>query len=197
MNEKAIAEIGKQVAGRRIVVAVTGGIAAYKACELVSTLVKLGAEVRVAMTPNATQFVGAATFRALSGHPVACDMFAEPQSDEIAHVSLAEFAELIAVVPATANLLGKVAAGICDDFVTTIICAGRGPVLVAPAMNWRMWENPIVQRNCQTLAELGYHIVAPEIGRLADGEEGWGRLAGLETILAAIVQALEEPGTGG
>ncbi len=189
MDEK-LAQFGEQLAGRRIVIAVTGGIAAYKSCELVSALVQCGAEVRVVMTPNAGYFVGAATFRALSGHPVACEMFVEPTEIEIEHVALAEFAEVIAVVPATANVLGKMAAGICDDFVTTTVCASRGPVVLAPAMNWAMWDNPIVQRNCDALEKLGYYLVPPECGRLASGEEGVGRLAGLEKILAAIVQAL-------
>jgi len=172
------------------VIVVTGGIAAYKACELVSRLTGAGAEVRVVMTENARRFVGEATFRALSGHPVCCDTFEEPTTDEIAHISLAEFAEVIVVVPATANILGKVAGGICDDFASTVICAARGPVIMAPAMNWAMWQNPIVQGNCQKLEELGYRIVAPETGRLASGEEGPGRLASLETIVVEIVRAL-------
>jgi len=185
-------EFDAALEGRRIVIVVTGGIAAYKACELVSRLTGAGAGVRVVMTETARQFVGEATFRALSGHPVCYDMFEEPASDEIAHISLAEFAEVIAVVPATANILGKVAGGICDDFASTVICAARGPVIIAPAMNWAMWQNPIVQGNCQKLGELGYRIVAPEVGRLASGEEGPGRLASLETILAEIVGALDE-----
>jgi len=194
MSEELTEEFDAELAGRRIVIVVTGGIAAYKACELVSRLTGAGAEVRVVMTENARRFVGEATFRALSGHPVCCDMFEEPTSDEIAHVSLAEFAEVIAVVPATANVLGKIAGGICDDFATTVICAARGPVIIAPAMNWAMWQNPIVQGNCQKLSELGYRIVAPEVGRLACGEEGLGRLAGLEMIVAEIVRALGQSG---
>jgi len=178
--------------GRRIVIVVTGGIAAYKACELVSRLTGVGAEVRVVMTENARRFVGEATFRALSGHPVCGDMFEEPAADEIPHISLADFAEVIAVVPATANILGKVAGGICDDFASTVICAARGPVVIAPAMNWAMWENPIVQGNCEKLGEIGYRIVAPEVGRLASGEEGPGRLASLETIVAEIIRVLDE-----
>jgi phosphopantothenoylcysteine decarboxylase/phosphopantothenate--cysteine ligase len=142
------------------------------------------------MTDNARHFVGPATFRALSGHPVVWAMFEEPTTDEIEHVSLAEFAEVVAVVPATANVLGKIAAGVCDDFVTTAVCAADGPVVLAPAMNWRMWENPIVQRNCDLLVSLGYRVVPPESGRLACGEEGTGRLASLATVLAAIVDAL-------
>ena len=185
-------EFDRALQGRRIVIVVTGGIAAYKACELVSRLTGAGAEVRVVMTENARRFVGEATFRALSGYPVCYDIFEEPTTDEIAHTSLAEFAEVIAVVPATANILGKVAGGICDDFASTVICAVRGPVVIAPAMNWAMWQNPIVQGNCQKLQELGYRIVAPEVGRLACGEEGPGRLASLEAILAEIAGALDE-----
>ncbi len=191
MSEELTEQIDAILQGRRIVIVVTGGIAAYKACELVSRLTGAGAEVRVVMTENARQFVGEATFRALSGHPVCGDMFEEPASDEIAHISLAEFAEVIAVVPATANILGKVAGGICDDFASTVICAARGPVIMAPAMNWAMWQNPIVQDNCQKLSELGYRIVAPEVGRLACGEEGPGRLAGLTTILTEIIGTLD------
>ena len=191
MNEQQVQELGEKIASRRIVVAVTGGIAAYKTCELVSSLVKSGADVKVVMTANARRFVGEATFRALTGHPVAWDMFAEPTADEIEHISLAEFADVIAVVPATADVLGKVAAGVCDDLVTTTICSARGPIVLAPAMNWRMWENPIVQRNCECLKELGYCIVEPEMGRLACGEEGWGRLASQEAITAEIAKALE------
>jgi len=121
MNEELTEQVDIALEGRRIVIAVTGGIAAYKACELVSRLTGAGAEVRVVMTENARRFVGEATFRALSGYPVCCDMFAELPSDEIAHISLAEFAEVVAVVPATANILGKVAGGICDDFASTVI----------------------------------------------------------------------------
>jgi len=192
MSEELTEEFDAALAGRRIVIVVTGGIAAYKACELVSRLTGAGAEVRVVMTGNARQFMGEATFRALSGHPVCCDMFEEPAADEIPHISLAKFAEVVAVVPATANILGKVVGGICDDFASTVICAARGPVVIAPAMNWAMWQNPIVQGNCQKLGELGYRIVAPEVGRLASGEEGPGRLAGLEMIVAEIMQALDE-----
>ncbi len=192
MSEELTGEFDTALQGRRIVITVTGGIAAYKACELVSRLTGAGAEVRVVMTENARRFVGEASFRALSGHPVCGDMFEEPASDEIAHISLAEFAEIVVVVPATANILGKVAGGICDDFASTVICATRGPVVMAPAMNWAMWQNPIVQGNCQKLQELGYRIVAPEVGRLACGEEGPGRLASLGTILAEIAVALDE-----
>jgi phosphopantothenoylcysteine decarboxylase/phosphopantothenate--cysteine ligase len=175
---------------RRVVVGVCGGIAAYKACEVVSRLRQAGAEVRVVMTPNATHFVGATTFRALSGYDVACDMFGAIPALEIEHISLAEFGEAMVIVAATANMLGKVHAGICDDLLTTSICAAAGQVIFAPAMNWRMWQNPITQRNVGSLAELGYWFVGPECGHLACGETGTGRLSPTEDILDAVDQAL-------
>ncbi len=186
----------RQLAGRRIVVAVTGGIAAYKACELVSKLVQASAEVRVMMTENAHYFVGETTFRALTGQPVATEMFAELPEAEMEHISAADFAEVIAVVPATANILGKVVSGICDDLVTTTINAASGPVVFAPAMNGRMWQNPITQRNVRQLEGLGYHIVEPAEGWLACGEVGVGRLADIEKIVAALAAVLRPPDSG-
>ena len=185
----------KQLSGHRLVVAVTGGIAAYKTCELVSKLVQAGAQVRVIMTENARHFVGETTFQALTGHPVVSEMFGELPEVELDHISVAQFAQVIAVVPATANVLGKVASGICDDLVTTTINAAAGPVVFAPAMNQRMWDNPITQRNVGQLQELGYHFVEPEEGWLACGEVGVGRLADTEKIVAAIVAALYKPGS--
>ena len=196
MNLSAYEQNLKQLAGRQIVVAVTGGIAAYRACELVSGLVQAGSEVRVIMTENAHYFVGETTFRALTGQPVATEMFAELPETEMEHISAAKFAEVIAVVPATANILGKVVSGICDDLVTTTINAAGGPVIFAPAMNWRMWQNPITQRNVGQLEALGYHIVEPEAGWLACGEVGAGRLADIEKIVAALAAALRQPGSG-
>lgn len=178
---------------RRVVVGVCGGIAAYKACEVVSRLRQAAAEVRVVMTPNATHFVGATTFRALSGHDVACDMFGAIPALEIEHISLAEFGEAMVIVAATANVLGKVACGICDDLLTTTICAAAGKVIFAPAMNWRMWQNPITQRNVRALEELGYWFVGPQSGYLACGETGIGRLSPTEDILDAVDQALGPP----
>lgn len=175
---------------RRVVVGVCGGIAAYKACEVVSRLRQAGAEVRVVMTPNATKFVGPTTFRALSGYDVACDMFGAIPALEIEHISLAEFGEAMVIVAATANVLGKVASGICDDLLTTSVCAAAGKVIFAPAMNWRMWQNPITQRNVADLQELGYWFVGPECGHLACGETGTGRLSPTEDIIDAVDQAL-------
>lgn len=176
--------------GRRVVVGVAGSIAAYKACDVVSRLRQAGAQVRVVMTPAATEFVGVATLRALSGHNVAVEMFAAYPTEEFEHLSLADFGEAMVIVGATANVLGKVASGICDDLLTTSICAAACKVLFAPAMNWRMWENPITRRNVAILQDAGYSFVGPDCGHLACGEAGAGRLCGPEDILDAIDQAL-------
>jgi phosphopantothenoylcysteine decarboxylase / phosphopantothenate---cysteine ligase len=183
-------------AGRRVVVGLCGSVAAYKACEVISRLRQDGAEVRVVATPNASRFVGLATLRALSGAEVACEMFGAAPQFEIEHISLAEFGEVFVIVAATANVLAKAAAGICDDLLTTTLCAAAGQVIFAPAMNWRMWENPITQRNAQTLRDLGYWFVGPECGHLACGEEGAGRLSPTADILDAVDQALG-PATSG
>ncbi|MCX7600277.1 MAG: hypothetical protein N2512_15630, partial [Armatimonadetes bacterium] len=174
--------------GRRIVVGVTGSIAAYKACDFVSALVQRGADVRVVMTAAARELIGPANFRSLTGHDVALELF-EPIVEPV-HVSLACFGEVLAVVPATANFLAKAAHGIADDLLTTNVLAFRGPIVVAPAMNWRMWANETVQENANKLRQRGVIIVEPEEGFLACGESGRGRLARLETLLAAVRYAL-------
>jgi len=180
--------------GRRIVLGVTGGIAAYKACGLLRQLRQRGAEVQVVMTESATRLVTPATFRALSGRRVSVDMWEEPETTEIGHVSFAEWAEVILVAPATANLIGKVAAGLADDMLSATIMAATCPVVIAPAMNRHMWTNPVVQGNVEALRQLGYRFVGPETGRLATGVVGPGRLAESETIVAAIEAALQRPG---
>ncbi|MGC9320105.1 MAG: bifunctional phosphopantothenoylcysteine decarboxylase/phosphopantothenate--cysteine ligase CoaBC [Armatimonadota bacterium] len=178
--------------GRRIVVAVTGGIAAYKACDLVSALATAGAQVRVVMTRNAQRFVGPLSFATLSGSQVLCDMWAE--RDEIQHISLADFAEAVIVAPATANIIGKHASGIADDLLSSALLTFDCPVIVAPAMNTRMLDGAAVQGNLRTLRERGVRIVEPEEGRLACGEEGAGRLPPTEMLLDALEDAL---GAGG
>jgi phosphopantothenoylcysteine decarboxylase/phosphopantothenate--cysteine ligase len=175
---------------REIVIGVTGGIAAYKAAELVSRLRQSGAAVTVVMTHAATRFVQPLTFATLSGRRVITDLFEEPEPYEAEHVALAQRAALGIVAPATANLLGKLAAGIADDALTTTLLSLACPVVLAPAMNHRMWANPVVQHNVARLRELGYRIVEPEAGWLACGETGPGRLAGLDTILRAAEDAL-------
>jgi phosphopantothenoylcysteine decarboxylase/phosphopantothenate--cysteine ligase len=179
------------LAGRRIVVAVGGGVAAYKVAALVSRLVKDGAEVRVCMTDSAKEFIGPVTFRALTGQPVATDMFTDlPEPVAYEHIALARFAEALVLAPATANTLAKLAHGMADNLVTTTILATKAPVLLAPAMNAAMWENPLTQANVARLREVGFHLVGPETGRLACGETGAGRMSEAEEIYAALVALL-------
>ncbi len=178
--------------GRKIILCITGGIAAYKAADLASKLRQSGASVTVAMTDAAQRLVTPATFEAVSGNPVATTLWPPPGTRPLDHIALAERAELVIVAPATADFIGKVAAGIADDVVTaTVMTAATSvPVLLAPAMNSAMWQNPIVQRNVKTLADLGYRIVGPGEGWLACGACGPGRMAELDEILAAAKAAL-------
>lgn len=171
---------------RKIVLGVTGSIAAYKAAELVRLFVRAGDEVWVVMTEAATKFVAPLTFQTLSRHPVGTDEFAAPAEWKPAHVSLAETADLVLVAPATANTLAKMRAGIADNYLLSTVLAARGPVAVAPAMNTGMWENAATQENLAALAARGVRIVAPESGELACGAAGAGRLAAPEAIFAAV-----------
>lgn len=175
---------------KTIIIGVTGGIAAYKACEVVSKLRKQGASVYVIMTEAAGKFVAPLTFQTLSNHFVISDMFAEPKTWEIEHISLAKKADLMVIVPATANVIGKIAAGIADDMLTTTVMASRAPVMFAPAMNTGMYRNPIVQENIQKLKTLGYPFIEPVCGMLACGDEGEGKLADIDTIVEAIASFL-------
>jgi phosphopantothenoylcysteine decarboxylase/phosphopantothenate--cysteine ligase len=162
--------------GKRIVLGVCGGIAAYKAAELVRLYVKAGAEVHVIMTASAREFVTPLTFQTLSGNPVHTEMFNLLQEMEIGHISLADRADLFVVAPATANIVGKVAGGIADDLLSTTLMASRAPVLFVPAMNVNMYENPLYRRNEEGLKKLGYHFLEPVTGFLACGWEGKGKL---------------------
>lgn len=173
----------------RVLLAVCGGIAAYKACEVLRGLQKAGCEVRVTMTEDATRFVGAATFEALSGSPVATSLYDYPGS-AIPHIELAEWADAAVVVPATANALAKMACGIADNCLTTTLLACACPVLVAPGMNVHMWRNAATQANVATLRERGVRFVGPDSGRLACGEVGEGKLAGVDEIVAAALALL-------
>jgi len=177
--------------GRRILVGVTGGIAAYKAAELIRAIRRRGADVKVVMTEAATKFVSPLTFETLSGNEVSWKLFPERKWD-VGHVRLAEWAEVLVVAPATANFLGKAAGGVADDLLTTVVLAARCPVVVAPAMDAFMWANPVVQENVRKLKDLGYKFVGPEEGELASGLTGKGRLADLGRILDAIGEALED-----
>ena len=176
--------------GKCVVLGVTGGIAAYKAAELLRLLVKSGAEVHVVMTRSAQEFVAPLTFQTLSGHPVHTELFSLIQEQEIGHISLADRADLVLVAPSTANLIGKVANGIADDLLTTTIMATRAKVLFAPAMNSNMWENPLYRENQEKLESLGYHFIEPAYGELACGWEGRGKLPDPQDIFNAAQSLL-------
>jgi len=181
------------LANRSILLGVTGGIAAYKAVELLRLLKADGADVTVVMTENAKRFVGPATFQALSGRPVADDLWAWRPGMPIEHLALAHAADLAIVAPATANTLAKMAAGIADDLLGTLLLAVTAPVLVAPAMNTRMILHPATQANLATLAARGVHVLPAESGALAAEEAGYGRLAAVETIHARVRELLLTP----
>ncbi|HWQ30396.1 MAG TPA: bifunctional phosphopantothenoylcysteine decarboxylase/phosphopantothenate--cysteine ligase CoaBC, partial [Negativicutes bacterium] len=176
--------------GKNVVLGVSGGIAAYKACELVSRLKKLSAGVHVIMTDSASKFVTPLTFQSLSMNQVVVDMFDAPKYWEIEHISLAKKADVFVIAPATANIIGKLANGIADDMLSTTVMATRAKVIIAPAMNTNMYENPVVQRNMKLLKELGYIFIEPEEGRLACGDVGKGKIADPAVIEAAIIEAL-------
>ncbi len=180
--------------GREVLVGVTGGIAAYKTAALVSQLVQAGCGVTVVLTAAAEKFVGAATFAALTGRPVASRSFDDPAFPLGAHIMLAERAELLCVAPATADFLAKAAHGLADDLLSTLLLAFGGPVLVAPAMNCQMWDKPAVQRNVTQLRADGLELIDPEEGWLSCRQRGAGRMAAPETILAAIRTRLESLG---
>lgn len=165
-----------------IVLGVTGGIAVYKACELLRLLQKRGIDVFVVMTQNACRFVAPLTFETLSGHPVAVDTFDRPQTWEVEHIALAKRADLFMIAPATADIIGKMACGIADDMLSTTVMATRAPVLIAPAMNTGMWKNAAVQQNVKTLQARGVEFVMPVSGHLACGDSGTGKMEDVEII---------------
>jgi phosphopantothenoylcysteine decarboxylase / phosphopantothenate---cysteine ligase len=175
---------------KNIVVGICGGISAYKVVDVVSRLKKLNAIVTVIMTENATKFVSPITLRAISHEPVITDMFAEPDTWDTEHISLAQKADLFVVAPATANILGKVASGVADDMLTTTIMATEAPILFIPAMNTGMYENPIVQQNITKLKQVGYRLMEPGIGLMACGTSGKGRLPEPQQIIEEIIEIL-------
>jgi phosphopantothenoylcysteine decarboxylase / phosphopantothenate---cysteine ligase len=183
---------GPALRGRHVVLGVTGGIAAYKAVEVCRRLVDAGAHVAPVLTDDALRFVGALTFSALASEPARTSLFDGP--DPIPHTRLGQSADLVVVAPATAKLLGKYRAGISDDLLTATLLATRAPVLLAPAMHTEMWEHPAVQDNLDTLRRRGVHVVDPEPGRLAGGDEGEGRLAEPGRIVAAAAAVLADAG---
>lgn len=178
-----------------IILGVTGSIAAYKAVEITSNLIKQGNRVTVIMTSTAQRFVNPVTFRTISQNRVITDLFIENENYNPNHVSLAEDADLIVVAPATANFIGKVVSGIADDALTCTVMAARSAVIVAPAMNDGMYLNPIVQENIKKLSKLGFRVIEPEEGRLCTGRVGIGRLASIERIMEIIKEVLDTNGT--
>lgn len=172
--------------GRHVVMGVTGGIAAYKACEVVSRLKKLGADVDVIMTENAARLVAPLTFETLSARPVSVDTFARTASWDVRHISLAQKADLMLVAPATANLMAKLACGIADDMLTTTLLATKAPIVLAPAMNTGMWTAEATQQNLRTLLARGVRTVGPDSGCLACGDSGAGRMSEPEAIVEAV-----------
>jgi phosphopantothenoylcysteine decarboxylase/phosphopantothenate--cysteine ligase len=182
---------------KKIVLGITGGIAAYKAVELLRLLTKAGADVHVIMTRAAQEFIAPLTFQTLSANPVHTELFNLIAEHEIGHISLADRADLFVIAPATANVIGKIAAGIADDMLTTTVMATKAPVLIAPAMNVNMYTNPIYRDNEERLRSYGYLFVPPEKGALACGWEGEGKLAAPESIFEAAVTAISPKSLSG
>lgn len=180
------------LAGREIIVGVCGGIAAYKACDVVSKLVQRGAGVTVAMTDAATKFVTALTFEALSGRHVMTSPWTLQDTSDPQHIKLTERADLMLIVPATTNLIAKVATGLTDDLLSLMICASACPVVFAPAMNHRMWDHPVARENVEKLQKIGYTFIGPEPGWLACRNVGMGRLSEPAEILESVTRMLTD-----
>lgn len=175
-----------------VVIGVTGGIAVYKALDVISALRKKDIEVHVIMTESASKFVNPLTFQSISQNMVVTDMFAEPKAWEIQHISLAQKADLMLIAPATANVIGKISNGIADDMLSTTVMATKAKVLIAPAMNTNMYQNQIVQNNISKLKDFGYKFIEPASGRLACGDIGIGKLADVNTIVERVIEELED-----
>lgn len=175
-----------------VVIGVTGGIAVYKALDVISALRKKDIEVHVIMTESASKFVNPLTFQSISQNMVVTDMFAEPKAWEIQHISLAQKADLMLIAPVTANVIGKISNGIADDMLSTTVMATKAKVLIAPAMNTNMYQNPIVQNNISKLKDFGYKFIEPASGRLACGDIGIGKLADVNTIVERVIEELED-----
>jgi phosphopantothenoylcysteine decarboxylase/phosphopantothenate--cysteine ligase len=177
--------------GYEVVVCICGGIAVYKVCEVVSRLVQRGAGVTVAMTKAARRFVGTVTFQALTGRRVLTSLWHRDEAHDVQHISLTEKADLMLIAPATANIIGKITGGIADDLISTLVVSAASPIVLAPAMNERMWANPIVQDNVTKLAGPAYTLVGPGEGWLACGTIGRGRMAEPGEILETVVPMLQ------
>lgn len=176
------------LAGKNILLGVTGGIAAYQAADLIGMFKARLANVHVIMTKAATMFISPLTLGTISLHPVTVEMFGGTSHAMIEHITLGRMSDIVVIAPATGNFIGKIANGIADDMLTTTIMAVRAPVVICPAMNEHMWLNKLVQENVDKLKRSGYHFVDPEYGEMACGGEGWGRLARLDRIVAAVIE---------
>lgn len=173
----------------KVVLGVSGGVAAYKAVDLASKLTAANAEVKTVLTDNALRLVAAKSFEAVTGGAVYTSMWQGGEEFEIGHISLADWADVFVVAPATANIIGKAANGVCDDLLSTMLCAcWAGPLVFAPAMNDKMWNNPAVQKNVKALTQMGVKFIGPHSGRLACGTEGIGRMAEPKDILETVVK---------
>ncbi len=190
MKSDGPAETTRNLAGREVVVALTGGIACYKVCYVVSNLVQRGAGVTAAMTQAATKLVGVNTLQALTGRAVLTSLWSSEYAHDPQHIRLTREADLFVIAPATANIIGKLANGICDDLVSTIAVAAHCPLMLAPAMNDRMWAHPAVQANVARLREFGYHLVGPAEGWLACRTQGPGRMVEPDEIVTAVTGLL-------
>ncbi len=178
--------------GKKVVLGVTGSIAAYKTANLASMLVKQNCRVQAVMTEHAAQFISPVTFETLTSQPCLTDTFTRQAPVEIHHLTLGQTADLLLIAPATANILGKIAHGIADDLLTSTVIAATCPVLIAPAMNVHMYRNPIVQENISRLKSFGYEIIAPQVGRLACDAVGEGKLASEDVLMDAVLKRLSE-----
>jgi len=179
--------------GLNILLGVSGGIAAYKAVDLASKLVKAAVVVKTVMTANACELVGAKSFEGVTGSSVYTNLWSSSEEYKIGHVNLVDWTDIIVVAPATANIIGKIASGICDDLLSTLLCAGwQKPVLLAPAMNDKMWNNPAVKCNVKIVSDMGFDLIGPEKGRLACGAIGAGRMAEPDDILNKIKKMASE-----
>ncbi len=173
--------------GSNILLGVTGGIAAYKSVDLASKLTAAGAKVSCIMTHNACQLICPKSFEAVTQQPVFTGMWSSPEDHKISHISLAEQADVVVVAPATANIIAKIAAGMCDDLLSTTLCVcWNKPVIIAPAMNSNMWSNPVVQKNVETIKQMKFTLIGPDSGRLACGSAGPGRMTEPQDIVKAI-----------
>jgi phosphopantothenoylcysteine decarboxylase len=181
---------------KHILLGVTGSIAAYKAADLASQLVKQGCKVTCVMTKDAQQFITPLTLQVLSKQPVVTDLFDEKESWRPTHIGLADSADLLLIAPASANVLASMAHGLANDALTTIALATRAAVLIAPAMNGKMWAHPATQKNVETLKSWGHHFIGPDDGMLACGYEGSGRLWPVEGVVARAMEVLSTPGRG-